>query len=244
MTKCSFFIYTAPFTLLILNLAMSDLIVGIISEPLSVWTHYREAMGWSLPMTWLSQTAFFLCCTASILSLAVLTSDRYLAIAYPIWYRSNVSFKRVGIASFFIWVLSAAFTSIYYYIGFVAYAFIFANIAVFCTIFIVIFAYTRIFYVIRDYVDNQANLHAGKPKSSRRTRLKCKVPVFQIMLMAFLVSYVPASVMIYVMNLCDACSCLVIHWLRDIQFIFLRLPSFRRALTALYRRSRGLLEYE
>ncbi|EDO48208.1 predicted protein [Nematostella vectensis] len=166
--------FRTPFTLLILNLAMSDLIVGIISEPLSVWTHYREAMGWSLPMRWLSQTAFFLCCTASLLSLAVLTSDRYLAIAYPIWYRSNVSFKRVGIASFFIWVLSAAFTSIYYYIGFVAYAFIFANIAVFCTIFIVIFAYTRIFYVIRDYVDNQANLHANASALHRtHIRVQC-----------------------------------------------------------------------
>ncbi|KAK3731198.1 hypothetical protein QZH41_006046 [Actinostola sp. cb2023] len=69
--------FRKPFTLLILNLAVTDLIVGCLAEPLSVMIHYREAKKMSITISWLSQTAYFLCATASLLSLAVLTVDSH-----------------------------------------------------------------------------------------------------------------------------------------------------------------------
>lgn len=68
-----------PFTLLVANLAVTDLIVGALVEPLSINTHYRESRGLSISMSWFSQSVYFLCCTASLLSLAALTCRSLLS---------------------------------------------------------------------------------------------------------------------------------------------------------------------
>ena len=83
-----------PYILLILNLAITDLIVGAMVEPLSMYTHWNEAHGLSISYSWLPQFVYFMCCTASLLSLCILTIDRYLAITSPMWYRaSHVTYK-------------------------------------------------------------------------------------------------------------------------------------------------------
>ena len=55
-------------------------------------------------------------------------------------------------------------------------------------------------------------------------------------------SFTPACVIIYLLNFCTGCSCVLIHWLRDLQFLIVlcnfginpylyawRLPQFKRA---------------
>ena len=84
-----------PYILLILNLAITDLIVGVMVEPLSMYIHWNEAHGLPINNSWLSQFVYFMCCTASLLSLAILTIDRYLAITSPLWYRANMTNARV-----------------------------------------------------------------------------------------------------------------------------------------------------
>ena len=242
----------SPFTLLVANLAVTDLIVGALVEPLSINTHYRESMGLSISMSWFSQSVYFLCCTASLLSLAALTVDRYLAITKPLWYRANASYKRVGFAASMVWIVSCCFTSVFFFVGFVAYAFVFANITMFCTIFIFIFSYVRIFQYAKNQIasidaltDGQAEHNKARQRAIEMENKLTKT--YLIMLGVFVSCYIPSCIMIYLMNLCHACSCELIHWLRDFHFVFItinslinpflyafRLPNFKSAVLRMF----------
>lgn len=220
----------SPFTLLIANLAVTDLIVGALVEPLSINTHYREAQGLSISMSWFSQSVYFLCCTASLLSLAALTVDRYLAITKPLWYRANTSYLRVGIAAALVWIFSSCFTSLFFIVGFVAYAFVFANITMFCTIFIFFFSYIRIFQYAKNQIAQIDQMHDSQSEQNKARQraivMENKLTkTYLIMLAVFLSCYIPSCIMIYLMNLCHTCSCELIHWLRDFHFVFITLNS-------------------
>ena len=238
----------SPFTLLIANLAVTDLIVGALVEPLSIHTHYRESQGLSISMSWFSQSVYFLCCTASLLSLAALTVDRYLAITKPLWYRANTSYLRVGIAAALVWIFSSCFTSLFFLVGFVAYAFVFANITMFCTIFIFFFSYIRIFQYAKNQIAQIDKMHDSQSEQNKARQRAIMVEnkltkTYLIMLAVFLFCYIPSCIMIYLMNLCHTCSCELIHWLRDFHFVFItvnslinpflyafRLPNFKSAV--------------
>lgn len=220
-----------PFTLLILNLAVTDLIVGALVEPLSVYIHWREAHGLSINMAWLSQTAYFLCCTASLLSLAALTVDRYLAIARAVWYRANVSNSRVFVASIIVWLMSISCTSIFFVVGFIAYAFVFANIAILTTLLIFVFTYVQVFRVLKAQLKNIGVMHGGNVTETQRALERSMMwerrvtQAYLIVLAVFLACYVPSCLMIYLMNMCSTCNCDTIHWFRDMQFILVTINS-------------------
>ena len=240
-----------PYILLILNLAITDLIVGAMVEPLSMYTHWNEAHGLSISYSWLSQFVYFMCCTASLLSLCILTIDRYLAITSPMWYRANMTNTRVLQASIFIWVLSISCSGALFATGFVTYAFIFATLTLIYVIFILAFTYVRIFVTVKQKVKELNNLHqsdAERKKALERNMVweRKLTKTHLTMLFAFLVCYGPACIMIYLMNTCSICSCEVIHWLRDMHFVLiilnsminpfvyaLRLSYFRKAITRL-----------
>lgn len=219
-----------PYILLILNLAITDLIVGVMAEPLSMVTHWREAHGLSISFSSLSQFVYFMCCTASLLSLAILTIDRYLAITSPLWYRANITNIRVLQGSIAIWILSVACSGLLFVIGFVTLAFVFANLTLFCTVFILVFSYVRVFLTVKQKVKELNNLHQGdeeRNKAQERNMLweKKLTKTHLVMLVAFLACYGPACIMIYIMNTCSSCSCEVIHWLRDMHFVLITLNS-------------------
>ena len=242
-----------PYILLILNLAITDLIVGVMVEPLSMYTHWNEAHGLSITNSWLSQFVYFMCCTASLLSLAVLTVDRYLAITLPLWYRANMTNARVFQASIVIWVLSIASSGLFFVTGFVTYAFVFANLTLICTVFTLVFSYVRVFLVVKKKVKELNNLHQGDSERNKAQERNIQwekrlIKTHLMMLLAFLACYGPACIMIYAMNLCRICSCELIHWLRDLHFVLislnslinpfvyaLRLPVFREAINSLLR---------
>ena len=86
-----------------------------------------------------------------------------------------------------------------------------------------------------DVQENQKNLISAKKDSKAAKAL-------MIVLLAFFSSFIPACDMIYLLNFCSGCSCALIHWLRDLQFLIVlcnsginpylyawRLPQFKRA---------------
>lgn len=92
----------------IVNLAAADLLLSSAVMPFSAAS---EALGrWVFGRTFCSVWAALdvLCCTASILSLCVISIDRYLAVSYPLRYPSMATGRRCMAAVACLWGLSAA----------------------------------------------------------------------------------------------------------------------------------------
>nr|XP_019959070.1 PREDICTED: alpha-1A adrenergic receptor-like [Paralichthys olivaceus] len=92
----------------IANLAAADLLLSSAVLPFSATS---EALGrWVFGRSFCSVWAALdvLCCTASILSLCVISIDRYLAVSYPLRYPALATGRRGLTAVAALWGLSAA----------------------------------------------------------------------------------------------------------------------------------------
>ncbi|KAJ7392328.1 hypothetical protein OS493_011986 [Desmophyllum pertusum] len=87
----------SPFNYFVANLAISDLVVGFVVDPMSVAFHVSEGVAKEYPAALVYiHMPYFISCTASVLSLAALTVDRCLAITSPLSYRTKLNPKRAG----------------------------------------------------------------------------------------------------------------------------------------------------
>ena len=246
-----------PFNFFVVNLAFADLLVGLVLEPISVAIHLKEGLtdgplGNGIPTIHMS---YFISCTASVLSLAALTIDRYIAITCPFYYRANASAKKVAVTSLVIWIVSTAMAFVYLTVGYVCYSFVFVNTAVILTLLVLLSSYANIFRALRRHFHVSIGLQAGmnEARAARAARRVEEheariIKTFFLVLVMYLLCYTPSCVMIYVLNLCTTCSCYSICWLRDMEFVFVllnsclnpflyawRLPNFRKAFAMITR---------
>ena len=252
-----------PFNYFLLSLAATDLAVGAILDSIAVAYHMDEALQQEVVDIKVLHMFYFILSTASILTLAALTMDRYFAVASPVKYKTMVTSKRAILASVSIWIGAVGFSFIYFKLGFIVYFFVFANTAVFTTCFVLIFVHVGILKRLRErskYWRDQRAMNYAEPQrqENRNDIINTKkdgkaAKVLMIILLAFFSSFTPACVMIYLLNFCSKCSCLVVHWLRDLQFLIVlcnsginpylyawRLPQFKRAFYKFLRlKSRG-----
>lgn len=220
-----------PFNYFVVNLAVADLIVGTLAEPSSIVIHIREGLGLSLN-TYVSHLSFLIASTASVLSIASLTAERYIAITSPMKYRFLLSTNRSLFASFIIWFVSITLSLVIYFgYGFMQYLFVFVNTSVISTLFVYLFVYFRLLQHFRTKIVDISTIQDTSEREAEKARIvalkweRKVTKTFLIMLALFLMSYTPACIMIYMMNICTSCSCLTIHWLRDCQFWFVILNS-------------------
>ena len=252
-----------PFNYFLLSLAATDLAVGAILDPIAVAYHIDEALRLNVVDIKILHIFYFILSTASLLTLAALTMDRYFAVASPLKYKTMITSKRVILACVSIWTGALGFSFFYFKLGFIVYSFVFANTAVFTTSLVVIFVHIGILKRLRErskYWRDQRAMHYAEPEQqenwSNIINIKKEgkaAKVLMIILLAFFSSFTPACAMIYLLNFCSKCSCLVVHWLRDLQFLIVlcnsginpylyawRLPQFKRAFFKFLRlKSRG-----
>ena len=135
-----------PFNWLVVNLAIADLIVGVITEPFFVYYHIKEGMKKNRVSEELMtiHMAYFVSCTASVLSLTSLAVERYLAVRVrkPNTYRNKVTNKRILLTIVMIWLISLSLPNIYFHVGFPNYAFIFTNTCNVVAVLIICITYT------------------------------------------------------------------------------------------------------
>ncbi|XP_073250268.1 5-hydroxytryptamine receptor 7-like [Porites lutea] len=241
----------SPFNYLVVNLSLADLIVGLITAPLGIAFHFFEGFGIiNRPLRKTMYVSFFISCTASLLSLSALALDRYVAITYPLFYRSKLNSVRTFLVSLVVWIISISLSVSYFVVGHNKFRFIFANTAVAVTFFVLLFTDSKIFNFLRVQVNEWDNLHSTSEENLAKTRAikweKKITKTLVIVLLLFLACYLPSCICIYIINFCAGCHCVFIHWVRDIQLVLvmansvvnpfvyaLRLGNFRKAFRSI-----------
>lgn len=93
----------------VVSLAVTDLLLGLLVLPLSATVELRSGewpFGEALCNIYISLDVML--CTASILTLLVISVDRYLAISAPLSHSRRVTPLRVTLAIITIWAMSLA----------------------------------------------------------------------------------------------------------------------------------------
>ena len=228
-----------PFNYLMVNLAFADLIVGIISDPFSVYIHFKEVTDSKVAELdyQMNHMSYFISCTASVLSLAALAVERYLAIRDPHNYRSTCTGKRIALTVAGIWIISLSLPWIYLRVRFINYAFIFANSAVAVAFLITCFTCGLILRAFKKRTQNEPvrnddnqlsgnNEDALSSRSSNQRREnaiqveKRITKMFLVVLLCMVCCYVPSTALIYALAFCGSCSCKTLHWFKDLQHLF------------------------
>ena len=97
-----------PLKILLLSLALSDLAVGLVAQPLWIVNILRKK---DTEVLWIIQSAL---ANASFLGIMALSVDRFLAVHLHLRYRELVTYKRVLSLAILTWVLSALLSFICY----------------------------------------------------------------------------------------------------------------------------------
>ncbi|XP_028408277.1 cannabinoid receptor 1-like [Dendronephthya gigantea] len=261
-----------PFNHLMGNLALADLIVGVVTIPLSINFHLKEGLGIKVTDFELHiyHMSYFISGTASVLSIASLAVERYLAISNPHTYRNKVTGKRILGTVAGIWIVSLSLPFIYFEVDYITCSFILTNSTVVVSIAITCFTYGMMLYKFKDHnrhlemaAVSQVNLATSSQPSNSRLHNNAvhwehaMTKMFLVVMVTLLSCYGPATVLIYTMSFCESCSCNALHWFKDLQFLFIimtssvnffcyamRSPRFREAFSALFqmlcRRTRQL----
>uniref|UniRef100_A0A672LLR7 Alpha-1A adrenergic receptor n=1 Tax=Sinocyclocheilus grahami TaxID=75366 RepID=A0A672LLR7_SINGR len=90
----------------IVNLAVADLLLSSTVLPFSTVFEMLGRWIFGRPFCDVWAAMDVLCCTASIMSLCVISVDRYIGVSYPLQYPSIVTERRALLALIVLWALS------------------------------------------------------------------------------------------------------------------------------------------
>lgn len=203
------------------NLALADLIVGCVTEAISVYFHINESMDSEFGhhddpvMQKVIHIPFLISAVASALSIAALALERYLAVTSPFRYRQYFNVRLSIFLSIIIWVIALSFGFLNIFLNYMLQSFIFVNSVLMFTGLVVCFACFRIRSTLRKASNNWAEIGMQSTREDDLNTQKMLTKTFEIMIGALVCCYVPVCVMVYYMNLCDPCNCNVVQWFRD-----------------------------
>ena len=179
-----------PLKILLLSLALSDLAVGLVAQPLWIVNILRKK---DTEVLWIIQSAL---ANASFLGIMALSVDRFLAVHLHLRYRELVTYKRVLRLAILTWVLSALLSSICYLVTENLNPFMNITIIVWslCLIFLTVIS-CRLYFAVRVHTKqiqaSQLNQTALSDELATASRLrKSAVSSFYVNFV-FLVCYLP-----------------------------------------------------
>ena len=158
----------SPSKLLYRNLAIADLCVGIITEPLAVtyWTSVvNERWDICYYAFWAVSYSGFILCAVSLLTVTAISVDRLLALLLGLRYRQVVTYRRTCITVTGFWILSIVGASTLFLNRRITswYQYICTPLCLVTTI----FAYTKIFCTLRhNQIHVQNHVAQGQPSQA------------------------------------------------------------------------------
>ena len=222
------------FNYFVVNLAVADLIVGLISMPIGIYylsqEYLRKRPTFRL-FERISHMSLFTSLTSSLLCLITLSVDRYIAITYAMEYRKNATWKKCWIASFIIWILSLSLPFVYLKTGFINFLMIYINTAVVIAALTLIMTYIRVYTFLRTQTEKLKEISRTTTNETKMSEIKKSFQqkritrVFLLILVLFLACYAPGAIVVYVLQFCKKCTCEIIHILRDVSFYLITINS-------------------
>ena len=156
---------------------------------------------------------------SSILNLGLLSIDRALALLKPHKHRKGLREWKTGILLFSTWIASGFMIKVYLHLGYIKTLMIYTSTTVMfsaaCLIFVTI--------AHRKKLRPHQTVETCTSEEAIHWRLSKRVnSSFTILLLLFLVTYIPAGLMIIYMNSCHTrCNCLLIHVSRDLTYLLI-----------------------
>ena len=157
-----------PSKLLYRNLAITDLCVGIIVEPLYVtnWTSVVKER-WDICYYSLRTAAFSgdTLCVVSLLTMTAISVDRLLALLLGLRYRQVVTFRRTGIALLGMWIISILGTSSFLWDPVIHQWYTYSGVSL--SLIALICSNTKIFSIVRhNQIQVQNHIVQGQPSQA------------------------------------------------------------------------------
>ena len=141
-----------PSKLLLRSLAITDLCVGLISQPLTIiyWMSVANEHWNICPLAFVTHfTTGYILCGVSVGTLTAISVDRLLALLLGLRYRQVVTLKRIYMIVITLWVLPALFSTLWFWNPFITLWYGIIGIPL-CLI-ISILSYTKIFLTLRQH---------------------------------------------------------------------------------------------
>ena len=157
-----------PSKLLLRSLAITDLLVGIIVEPLYVaYLMSVKSKRWDIcyNVNVALFIASYILCSVSLLVLTAISVDRLLALWLGLRYRQVVTLRSVYITVIVMWVLPIVATTSYIWNPQLLSLFLYIHLC-FC-LSIIIFSYMKIFFMLRHYqIQAEINVAQEQPRQA------------------------------------------------------------------------------
>ena len=187
-----------PSKLLLRSLAVTDLCVGLISQPLFVtycMSRVNEHWNISRYVSAAASTTAGIFCGVSVLTLTAISLDRLLALSLGLRYRQVVTLKRTYAIVIAIWVVCTVSSALRFWSKPITlwYSVIVKSL---CLV-ISSFSYAKIFFTLR-HQQNQVQSHVQQPNQANQlniVRYKRAVSTAILLQLALIVCYLPHGVM-------------------------------------------------
>lgn len=179
----------------IVNLAITDLLVGMVVMP--IWLHYilraDNHINASFYKVWV--TMDITCATASICSLAVVSLDRYIIIREPLSYDQLLSKPRAGFLIFLIWFY-ALVIALLRLLRWSHYSLLVTGVSFILPLSIMLFAYVNIFKAAKIQAHRIRLSSLSDARESRMSKKRFDIELkatktISIVIGAFLLCWVP-----------------------------------------------------
>ena len=251
--------YNLNFYIIMLNTAISDLLCGVVVQPLLVSIVFEEAM--RLETNPVRMKTFFITIfmigSSSVLSMALLNFDRFISIQWPNSYDALRN-SHVIVALVIIWVISGICGYLKLIIGFSRFVLFFSLVTVLFTVAVMCITMRTFWKKLVTVCDKHASqehrlsiascsehckidtttrkvFNIGRFRASGSERRIIRTLFF--MFVIFLLCYLPIFLASIYLNMCTNCNCRSVHFLHNIVVLAIVSSSVARPINFLLRLS-------